>query len=79
MKMRAMRAVSGALAMLAAGAAPLAAHGGHAEAAGGVLHVVLHLLASPVAWATGAAAMAVALFVRRVQPAPRPVHGTRER
>ena len=79
MKIRAMRAVSGALAMLAAGAPPLAAHGGHAEAAGGVLHAALHLLASPVAWAAGAAAVAVGLFVRRVEPAPRPVHGTRER
>ena len=63
MKNPAMRIPSGALALLLAGASPLAAHGGHAESGEGLLHLVLHLPGSPWAWATAAA---LAILVGRL-------------
>lgn len=66
MKNPAMRTLAGALALLLGGAAPLAAHGGHAEAGGGALHLVLHLPGSPWAWAAAAGAAAVGILVGRL-------------
>lgn len=78
MKNRAMRIPTAALALLLAGTAPLAAHGDHPEAAGGLLHLVLHLLGSPWAWVAGAAAVGVGLILHGARTACRPAPESRQ-
>lgn len=77
MKNHAIRIPAGALALLLTAAAPLAAHGEHPEAAGGAVHLLLHLLGSPWALAAGAAVAAVAVLVHGARAASRSVPGAR--
>lgn len=57
------RSLAGAACLLAVGAAPVRAHGGHDAALGGspALHVAAHLFGSPLTWALAA----VAVFLLR--------------
>lgn len=60
------RAVGAALFLLAAGASPAWAHGGHDAAldTSPALHVLAHLFGSPVAWAVVAVGVLVLLRLR---------------